>query len=295
MSKPFKRIGLIAKQRAHSRIKDTLENLCQFLLHHKKQITVETETLQFLPNSNFPTATINDLGKYCDLMIVVGGDGSLLHATRAALPHDVPMIGINRGRLGFLTDIRPNEINTLLAAVLEGEYIEETRFLLDARIFHDKNVLTSDMALNDVVLTPGDVSHMIEFEIFINDEFVLNQRADGIIVATPTGSTAYALSGGGPIIHPQLNAIVLVPMFPHTLSSRPIVIDSTSKINIIVSKTNESPCHLSCDGQSFVLVDPGDSIHIEKKRQKLRLIHPVNYQYFETLRDKLHWSKSYLD
>jgi NAD+ kinase len=204
--------------------------------------------------------------------------------------HHVPVLGINRGRLGFLTDINPNEIDNKVTEVLNGHYIEEKRFLLNVRIQAAKQKQTADIALNDVVLLPGDVAHMIEFSITINDQFVCNHRADGMIVATPTGSTAYALSGGGPILHPSLDALVLVPMFPHTLSARPIVVGAASVIQIKISDTNEKPPRLSCDGQKPIELPLGAIIEIQKNPQALRLIHPTDYNYFETLRLKLQWN-----
>ena len=188
------------------------------------------------------------------------------------------MLGINRGHLGFLTDINPKELHRI-SDVLNGNYTREERFLLKTSL---------GIALNDVVLLPGE-AQLIEFDIMINNQFVCQQRADGLIIATPTGSTAYALSGGGPILHPHLNAMVLVPMFPHTLSSRPIVIDSDAKIELIISEHKNKTANISCDGQQRIPVEPGTRITIEKHEKKLHLIHPDNYDYFATLREKLGW------
>lgn len=175
--------------------------------------------------------------------------------------------------------------------ILKGNYKEETRFLLDMKAKHSNRIIAQGIALNDVVLLPGDIAKMIEFDIYINDEFVCHQRADGLIVATPTGSTAYALSGGGPILHPKLDAVALVPMFPHALSSRPIVIDGNSKIKINISHKNDVSPYISHDGQPRVPLLPEGSIHINKYRHSLRLIHPRDYNYYDILRRKLDWEK----
>lgn len=290
MQKPFKTVGLIGRQRKED-ISDTLLSLTKLLQDLQLGIVVEDETAKHFPSNKLPTYNRHEFGKHCDLIIVVGGDGSLLNAARAAIHHHTPVLGINRGRLGFLTDINPSELTEGVSAVLAGEYIEENRFLLTAQVEYNGEKIAQDMALNDVVLLPGNVSHMIEFEIVINGQFVCSQKADGLIVATPTGSTAYALSGGGPILHPNLDAVVLVPMFPHTLSARPIVIPGNSEIKLIVAKSNETCPRLSCDGQERIPLQPGTIVVITKKNEQLRLIHPIDYNYFETLRTKLHWSK----
>lgn len=289
MPKPFKTIGLIGRQRKED-ISDTLLALKNLLLERKLAIIVETETATWFSAGKLPTCPRDQLGKKCDLIIVVGGDGSLLNAARAGIDDQTPLLGINRGHLGFLTDINPNELEAKVNEVLDGRYIEEQRFVLSADIEYNKEKIASDIALNDVVLMPGDVAHMIEFSIAIDDQFVCSQRADGLIAATPTGSTAYALSGGGPIMHPHLDAVVLVPMFPHTLSSRPLVISANSKIKITIGAENETAPRLSCDGQARLTVPIGADIHIHKKAEKLQLIHPKDYNYFATLREKLHWS-----
>ena len=285
----FQTIGLIGRQRKED-ITDTLHALRDLLKKRNLNIVIETETATFFPKERIPTYPRDQLGKHCDLIIVVGGDGSLLNAARAGVDAQTPVLGINRGRLGFLTDINPNEIQTKVATVLDGYFTEEKRFMLDAHIADKNKNIYVDIALNDVVLMPGEAAHMIEFSITIDEQFVCSHRADGMIIATPTGSTAYALSGGGPILHPSLNAVVLVPMFPHTLSARPIVISADSVIKITIPETNETSPYLSCDGQSRVEVPLGATIVINKKPQYLRLIHPQDYNYFETLRSKLHWN-----
>lgn len=288
-NKAFQRIALMGRVGVEG-APETLMALKDHLLSLNKQIVLEENAAQMMHDHDLNTVPANQLSQHADLLIVVGGDGSMLNAAHIATPQDLPVLGINRGRLGFLTDIHPHDL-AKIDVILNGHYREEYRFLLQA-VIEDKNkTIGSDMGLNDVVLLPGDVAQMIEFDIYINDEFMCSQRADGLIVTTPTGSTAYALSGGGPIMYPQLDAIALVPMFPHTLSSRPIVIQDTSKIRINVSENNDASPYLSCDGQKRTAVPPGGTIKIQKKTEKLRLIHPEDYNYYDTLRKKLDWEK----
>ena len=279
MTKKFHHIALMG--RIGKNIADTLESVKSYLLSQKITVSIEENTASIMQKNDLPVFSEKTIPREIDLMIVVGGDGSLLHAAHCALPNNLPVLGINRGRLGFLTDIHPNELSKI-GEVLSGKYRTEERFLLKTEL---------GIALNDIVLLPGNNTQLIEFDIFINDQFVCQQRADGLIVATPTGSTAYALSGGGPILHPQLNAIALVPMFPHTLSNRPIVIDGNAKIELRIHESNEfSPC-ISCDGGERINIDAGERITILQHDKKLQLIHPENYHYFETLREKLGWQR----
>ncbi len=225
-------------------------------------------------------------------MIVVGGDGSLLSAARTLAKYDTPVLGVNRGRLGFLTDIMPDDIAQQIPAVLDGDFERESRFLLSAEVRRDDQVLGCGNALNDVVVNSGTSAQMIEFELYINDTFVYRQRGDGLIVSTPTGSTAYSLSGGGPIMHPTLDAIVLVPMFPHALSSRPIVVDGNSEIRLDILSRNRIHPPLTCDGQANMKARPGDSVHIRKNPYSLTLLHPLGHSFYASCRDKLRWSNA---
>lgn len=289
MNTPFQTIALMSRQGKDENTTHVLKTLAHYLGHRGHQILFEKETAACLETVNGLVYPADELGQSADLIIVVGGDGSLLQAAQIAVRFDKPILGINRGYLGFLTDIHPDEIAARLGAILEGAYQEEQRFLLDAIIKKETPIQIS--ALNDVVLLPGKIAHLIEFDIFIDEKFVSHQRADGLIVATPTGSTAYALSGGGPILHPSLDAIVLVPMFPHTLSSRPIVISGNSHVTLRISPNSALFPRLSCDGQAYISLSENDSVHIQKKPKQLRLIHPMDYDYFDTLRVKLHWEQ----
>jgi NAD+ kinase len=283
----FRKVALLGRQRVEG-IEEALLTLKDYLLNYPISVVLEPDTAELIPGADIPILPKELLCKNCDLIIVVGGDGSMLNAAHLAVDHDLPVLGINRGRLGFLTDIRPDELNKV-DEVLSGKFIEEERFLLEAAIYHSTGEVTQAIALNDVVLLPGNIAHMIEFEVQVDHQMICSQRADGIIIATPTGSTAYALSGGGPILYPQLDAIVLVPMFPHTLSSRPIVLKSNSEITIHLSPANEAYPKVSCDGQKRITLEPGGKIKIKKKSKTLRLIHPLDYNYFQTLREKLGW------
>ncbi|OGO95207.1 MAG: NAD kinase [Coxiella sp. RIFCSPHIGHO2_12_FULL_42_15] len=284
----FKKIALIGREGVPG-VSETLVALIEHLHAARCHVVVEENTSHLLPKQSITTVTAETLAQHTELLIVVGGDGSLLNAARLAVDHDIPVLGINRGRLGFLTDVHPNELGQI-NAILQGQYIREFRFLLQAQ-FKQDGIVARDIALNDVVLLPGDIAQMIDFDVFVNQQLVCHHRADGMIIATPTGSTAYALSGGGPILYPDLNVIVLVPMFPHTLSSRPIVINNNTTITLNISKNNEISPYVSCDGLNRTAVSPGDEIIIQKYPKQLQLIHSLSYNYFHTLRTKLHWEK----
>lgn len=289
MSSQFKTIGIFGRVK-NAGIKDTLKALIDYLSRLNYQVLVDAETATALDDPSLTCIAREELNKRCNLVIVVGGDGSLLQAAHAIVNDEIPVLGINRGRLGFLTDILPTELHKI-KEILDGNYILERRFLLTATVEYQDQVLGQSDALNEVALIPDSLPHMNTFEIYIDDQFVCSQDSDGIIIATPTGSTAYALSGGGPILHPQLDAMVIVPMFPHTLSIRPIVIEGNHRITIVISPQNTATPRLTCDGQLFVDTPPGSHINIQKKSQRLQLIHPIDYDYYETLRSKLHWGR----
>lgn len=292
MPKSFTTIGLIGRKGMRD-VSDTLMAVLNYLQSKGLKLLVEEETARTLELSQCDCfSRLHLKKKQIDLLIVVGGDGSLINAAHSVVEHDIPVLGINRGRLGFLTDIRPQDLEKKIGEVLAGHYQEEKRFLLNARIALQGKKVQTGIALNEVVLMPGNVARMIEFSITIDGQFVCVQQADGLIVSTPTGSTAYSLSGGGPILHPQLDAIVLLPMFPHTLSARPIVVSAKSHIVIHIDTYSLSPPSLSCDGQARISVPIGSDISIQKNAKALRLIHPLDYNYFETLRTKLHWNKN---
>ncbi len=284
----FQKIGLVGRP-DHTGVVTTLRRLIDFLLSRELDVTLESRTAEMVPEINHPQCHRDEMGSQVDLVIVVGGDGSMLNAARALASDGVPVLGINRGRLGFLTDIRPDEIETALSKVLDGQFRDEYRFLLEFTVRRGDEILSGGTALNDVVLHPGTAAQMIEFELFIDGQFVNSQQSDGLIVATPTGSTAYSLSAGGPIMHPNMNALVLVPMNPHTLSSRPLVIDADLEVCVNVVKQRSVLPLVSCDGAVLFYTEPGDQIIIRKKPGALRLIHPLDYNYYEACRSKLGW------
>ncbi|EOX4809868.1 NAD(+) kinase [Vibrio alginolyticus] len=290
MKNPCNVIAIIGKPRDQQAIQ-THKELYQWLTSEGYKVFIDDRLaaiLDDIPQSQF--ASLVELGKNADLAIVVGGDGNMLGAARILSRFDVPVIGVNRGNLGFLTDLNPDDFQASLQAVLDGAYIEEERFLLEAEVHRHGQIKSHNAALNEAVLHPGQIAHMIEFEVYIDESFAFSLRADGLIVSTPTGSTAYSLSGGGPILSPSLNAISLVPMFPHTLSSRPLVVDGKRRIKLVVSPENRGTQEVSCDGQVSLPVTPGDEIHIYQSPNVLKLIHPKDYSYYHVLRNKLGWS-----
>ncbi|MUH72908.1 NAD(+) kinase [Psychrosphaera haliotis] len=290
MDKHFKTIGLIGKAN-HEETMQTVNELYQFLINEEVIVIVDEQIEEYVSDSQIESASLVDLGKRCDLAIVVGGDGNMLGAARVLSRFDVAVIGVNRGNLGFLTDLDPENFKSTLKSVIAGEFKTEMRFLLDVSVHRHQTVKASNSAVNEVVLHADKIAHMIEFEAYINNSFVFHQRSDGLIVSTPTGSTAYSLSGGGPIVHPDLNAISLIPMFPHTLSSRPLVVDADSEVRIVVSNSNDAQLQISCDSHIMLSVMPGDEVIIKKHPLGLRLIHPVAYDYYDVLRKKLNWGR----
>ena len=283
----FKRIAVIAKPDPAGHLTSTLRQL---------QAVLAARELTMLPDQRAASllnlgqgAPLDELAGRCDLAVVVGGDGTLLSAARQLADREIPLVGVNLGRLGFLVDITPNEIANYLAAVLDGKYDEDQRFLLSACVGGQPPVL----ALNDVVLHKWNIARMIEFETWIGGRFVYTQRSDGLIVSTPTGSTAYALSGGGPLLSPGLDAIALVPICPHTLSNRPIVIDAASEIEISVcGHTDPKDVRITCDGATSLTIGAGEKLAIRRHDTRIRLLHPVGHDHFDVLRAKLGWGES---
>jgi NAD+ kinase len=289
MNPVFQTVGIMGKPR-NAESADTIRALHSLLVQAGCRALLQDnigDELGFDTRDRMPAW---DLVDACDLVIVVGGDGSMLNAGRMLADKGVPVLGINRGSLGFLTDIPPSQMEDKVLEVLSGRYVRGERFLLDAQVSRHGDRVGSSKALNDIVLFPGEIARMIEFDVYVDGQFVYNMRSDGLIVATPTGSTAYSLSGGGPILHPRLNALVLVPMFPHILSNRPIVIDGDAKVEVVVSAHNQSYPQVSCDGQVQIPVSPGDTLSVRKADKALQLLHPEDYDYYHILRTKLGWS-----
>lgn len=288
-SKAFNRIGITGKPGSQAAA-ETIKQLCHQISQSDKEIFVPQRNNHLLTNS-INVVPFEQLGDRCDLVIVVGGDGSLLKTARELIDSQIPLLGINRGHLGFLTDIRPTEIESRIPPILDGEYTLENRFLLHAEVYRQDKLIGSSCAVNDTVLYPGQIARMISFELYMDNQFVYSQRSDGLIISTPTGSTAYSLSGGGPIMAPETDSIVLVPMCPHTLTSRPITVNRQRVIDIVISETNPHNPQLSCDGQEIISLAPGDRIQVKQYPIEMRLIHPLDYDYFEVLRSKLNWGQ----
>lgn len=288
MTQLYKTVGLIGKPN-HEGAKATIEALHEFLRLNHYQVVVEHLVGQSLNIEDMSTHSLTEIGELADLAIVVGGDGYMLGAARVLACYDIGVIGVNRGNLGFLTDLSPDNFIEPLEAILKGESRSEQRFIIEAEVYRHGKLKSSNSAVNETVLHAGKVASMIEFEVYIDNSFMFSQRSDGLIISTPTGSTAYSMSAGGPILTPNLNALSLVPMFPHTLTSRPIVVDGNSEIKLVLANENHENLQVSCDGHVILAAMPGDEVIIKKSKNSIRLIHPLNHDYFTVLRNKLGW------
>jgi NAD+ kinase len=290
MPAAFSTVGLFGKFNDPS-VGGVIDDLTQYLLGRGLRVRLAQSTADNIPGTAIPSLPDEEIGGAIDLAIVVGGDGTMLNVARLISPFGVPLMGVNLGRLGFLTDIPADTMNTVVSDILDGEYETEERLLLSAEIMRAGKIVHSHSAFNDVVLGKGESGRLIEFETFLDGEFVLSMRADGIIAATPTGSTAYALSAGGPILHPTLGAIVLVPICPHTLSDRPIVVDSGCVVEFVIIQVQNQRTHAIFDGQSRFLLQENDRIYVRRADKPVRLVHPAHRNHYEVLRVKLHWGE----
>ncbi len=289
MNQEFQRVGLLGR-REHPGVNQIVSDLLTLLDARGVDVVLEDRLATLSHFEKRAMQPREAIGKTVDLAIVIGGDGSLLSAARTLVRHNTPVIGINRGRLGFLTDVSPDELAAQVTAVLDGQYARDSRFLLDAQVIRDGTAIGEAEALNDVVVNSGTSAQMIEFELTIDGEFVYRMNSDGLILSTPTGSTAYSMSGGGPIMNPALDAIVLVPMFSHSLTSRPIVVHGDSEICLGVVSRNQINPVVTCDGQVSLKALPGDSVLVRKKKERLTLLHPPGHSFYASCRDKLRWS-----
>ena len=291
MKSPFKTVAIVGKPDGTG-VGEPVDQLIRLLHARGIAVRIDARTAEFAsatPDAVMPREPLDQLLDGADLAIAVGGDGTLLSLARSVVAHHVPLVGINLGHLGFLTDIPAESLVPMITAMLDGEYNEELRFLLDAEIRRGDKSIFKTVAFNDVVFSRGAMGTMIEFAVEVNGEFVYSLRADGIIVNTPTGSTAYALSSGGPILQPGLPAISLVPISPHTLSNRPIAISNESEVRIrLIRGTN---ARVNFDVQAFFDPEPDDVVIVKAHKNRLRLLHPVGYSYFSMLRSKLHWNE----
>ena len=283
----FRNIAIMGLPRKGNSYKQTINRLIRFLWQYDCTIYVESRITQVYHLTGVASIDNDVIGQVADLAIVVGGDGSIIGAARDLARHGVPVIGVNRGHLGFLTDLKPANFENDLAEVLEGMFVTEKRPLIDVSVVEDGIILETHSCLNEAVIHPKQVAHMIEFEVFIDDKFMNSMKSDGLIVSTPTGSTAYALSAGGPIMNPDINAFCLIPMFPHTLSNRPIVISDTHAVS--VDFLGDESSNVTIDGQKTVNVTPHQKVLIRKSATELTLIHLKSYSYYHVLREKLGW------
>jgi NAD+ kinase len=265
-------------------------SLAEFLLQKNKNIFIDCDSLCDNTSSQYNCGMLKSFVKNIDLVIVIGGDGTLLGVARDIVDYNIPVVGINQGNLGFMTDIPSNDmLSKIQSIVQDNKYTIENRLLLEARVIRREVVIYKSLALNDIVLSKGAIGSMIDFDISINKEFVLSQKSDGVIFSTSTGSTAYSLAAGGPILHPQLKAISIVPICPQSLSNRPLVVNDDCVIELILIKDNQTQIHF--DGQSYFNLVEYDKIILTKYNTELKLLHPFGYNYYRTLRKKLGWSK----
>jgi NAD+ kinase len=282
----FGRVALIGKLRSPE-IAASLKELHDFLQKRGCEVLIEAETAATLGTAGMD---YDKLGKVADLAIVVGGDGTMLAAARSLVRHRVPLAGVNQGRLGFMTDIGHDDMQRGVGEILDGKYSLEERALLDAEIFRGDKTILRTIALNEAVLGKGTQGRLIEFDLSIDGEFVYTLRADGVIVATPTGSTAYALSAQGPILHPAVPALALVPLNPHTLSARPVSVSDRVVIDISLTRALDARAHF--DGFALTDLAEGDRLRLKRSADPIRFVHPPGYRYFATLREKLRWSEA---
>lgn len=290
-AKSFHTIGVVGKTRGNPN-PASIKELVTLLRNSACKVIVENETAALIKGSGCATGNYSALASSCDLVVVMGGDGTLLNAARQLNNPAVPLLGVNQGRLGFLVDVSPSRLEQTIKEVLNGDYRCEERLLLTASVVRDDEVIATHRALNDVVIHTRDLPRMLEFDTYIDGGFISTHRADGFIVTSPTGSTAYALSGGGPVMHPSLKALALVPICPHTLSDRPIVVHSSSSVEIVMHSDPRTPALVSWDGQETYNLAPGDKVVVTEASRTVTLMHPNNYDYFAILRNKLHWGRS---
>ena len=295
MTSKFRHVALIGKYQSvasgssGASSRRAMEDIAQFLHAQGCEVVFEQDTAQNLRVSGYPVLDVAALGAQCDLGLVVGGDGTMLGLGRQLAHSGLPLIGINQGRLGFITDIPFGNFASTLAPMLRGDYEEDLRSLMHGRVMRNGHCVFDALAMNDVVVNRGATSGMVELRVEVDGHFVANQRADGLIIATPTGSTAYALSAGGPMLHPSIPGWVLVPIAPHTLSNRPIVLANTMEIAIELVSGRDASANF--DMQSLASLLHGDRIVVTRSNHQVRFLHPLGWSYFDTLRQKLHWNE----
>jgi NAD+ kinase len=286
MNRRFRHAALVGKYHAQG-IRGELDEIARFLVRQGLQVSLERETALNTGLSDYPALSPAEMGEHCDIAIVVGGDGTMLGIARQLARFGLPLVGINQGRLGFITDVPIGQFAEALAPMIAGDYEEERRTMLEGSVWRDGDTIFEGFAMNDVVVSRGATASMVELKIDIGDEFVANLRADGMIIGSPTGSTAYALSAGGPILHPGIAGWVLVPIAPHDLSNRPIVLPDTGEISIEIVAGRDASVNF--DMQALASLLHGDRITVRRSAHQVRFLHPLGWSYYATLRRKLHW------
>ena len=289
MPKTFKTIALIGKYKSPE-IAEPVLRLAKFLSERGVKVLLDPVTASHVGRNDYVVLPLEEVGRTAQLAIVIGGDGTMLNIARTFAPFDVALVGINQGRLGFLTDLSIGGMFDAIAAILDGKFVEESRMLLQAEVWSAQDKVLDVVAFNDISVNKGAQGSLIELEVRIDGKFVYNLRSDGLIVTSPTGSTAYALSSNGPILHPSLNVIGLVPVCPHTLSNRPIVIGSESEIEIMILRAADARAHF--DSHSHHEMKERDKIVVKRCPYSIRLLHPLEHNYYHMLREKLHWSET---
>ncbi len=284
----FQTIALVIRQNTDG-IEESVASVIDFLQRSGRRVVLEEQTAGHLGQSGLEVLSVARIGAEADAAIVMGGDGTMLGIARQLAPYEVPLIGINQGRLGFMTDIPLDGMLEVLAKILGGSYKAERRTLLEGQVWRDDAVIHVGMAVNDVVVARGAGAGMAELRVDVDGHFMYNQRSDGLIIATPTGSTAYALSAGGPLLHPSLGGVVLVPIAPHALSNRPIVLPESSEIVIEIVRGRD--VSLNFDMQTFASLMAQDRIVIKRSPHTITFLHPDGWSYYNTLREKLHWNE----
>ncbi|CAN5764694.1 NAD kinase [soil metagenome] len=283
----FRHAALVGKYQAQG-MRGVLEEIAHFLERRGIEVSLEEQTALNTGITGYGALTPDELGRQCDLAVVVGGDGTMLGIARELARHNIPLVGINQGRLGFITDVHLGQFAEVLAPMIAGDYEEERRTMLEGGVQRDGETIFEGFAMNDVVVSRGATASMVELKVDIGEEFVANFRSDGLIVGSPTGSTAYALSAGGPILHPGIAAWVLVPIAPHDLSNRPIVLPDTGEITVEIVAGRDAS--VSFDMHALASLMHGDKISVRRSPHQVRFLHPRGWSYYATLRRKLHWN-----
>lgn len=288
MDDEFRIVALVGKYQSTD-VAEALSRMAEFLHARGLEVWLEADTAQAVGHAgSVRVASFEEIGEGADLVIVMGGDGTMLTAARTLAGHTLPLVGVNQGRLGFLTDVSHDEMIERVGQIIDGQYLRERRSLLEIELWREGECVQTGLALNDVVLSRGVIGRMIEFELHVDGEYIYSQRSDGMIIATPTGSTAYALSANGPILHPRLAGIVLVPLAPHALTYRPLALAQDSVVELVILGSRDAVLH--CDGHTLYELREADRLRVRRSQQGVTLLHPEGYSYFAVLREKLHWS-----